>query len=83
MRNALPAKHNTDKEVRKESRNALKLYCSLRIGISGLMTVKPARILIAAINIGKPFAIASLLLIAVWGTALDYPRDSPLVTMSS
>jgi len=37
----------------------------------------------AAINIGKPFAIASLLLIAVRGTALDYPRDSPLVTMSS
>jgi hypothetical protein len=83
MRNALPAKHSTDKEVRKESRNALKLYCSLRIGISGLITVKPARIFIAAINIGKPFAIASLLLIAVWGTALDYPRDSPLVTMSS
>jgi len=69
IKNALAAKQSTVKEVRKESKNELRWYCSLRIGISGLMIVNPARILIAAINIGRAFTITSLLFIAECGTA--------------
>ena len=69
IKKALPAKHRTDNDVKNESRNELKLYCSFKIGISGLIIVKPARILIAAINIGKAFTIACLLLIKEFGTA--------------
>ena len=69
IKNALAAKHNTVREVRNESKNELKWYCSLKIGISGLIIVSPARILIAAINIGRAFTITSLLLLTECGTA--------------
>jgi hypothetical protein len=69
IKNALAAKHSTVREVRNESKNELNWYCSFRIGISGLIIVNPARILMAAINIGRALTIASLLLKAVCGTA--------------
>jgi hypothetical protein len=69
IRKALPAKHRTDNEVKNESKKELKLYCSFKIGISGLIIVKPARILIAAMKIGKAFTSACLLLITEFGTA--------------
>lgn len=69
IKNALAAKQSTVREVRNESKNELKWYCSFRIGMSGLIIVNPARILIAAINIGRALTIASLLFIAECATA--------------
>ena len=62
IKKALAAKHNTVNEVKNDRRNELKWYCSLRIGIRGLIMVNPARIFIAAIKIGRPLTIACLLL---------------------
>ena len=69
IKNALAAKQSTVREVRNESKNELKWYCSFRIGMSGLIIVNPARIFIAAIKIGRAFTITSLLVIAACGTA--------------
>ena len=69
IKNALAAKQSTVREVRNESKNELKWYCSFRIGMSGLIIVNPARILMAAKNIGRALTITSLLVIAECGTA--------------
>ena len=69
IKNALAAKHSTVREVKNESKNELKWYCSFRIGMSGLKIVNPARIFIAAIKIGRAFTITSLLFKADCGTA--------------